>query len=90
MTLVDKKISPAGCMILSIVCYLVAALALSPFLTMPDEWNLKVVFATGIVLAFFYTAKPVGLKYMALGDITIFLCFGPLLMQARRLRLSAK
>jgi len=39
-------------------------------------------------LAYFYTAKPVGLKYIALGDITIFLCFGPLLMQATSLVLT--
>lgn len=39
------------------------------------------IFISGMLLAFFYTATPVGLKYKALGDVTIFLCFGPLLMQ---------
>jgi 1,4-dihydroxy-2-naphthoate octaprenyltransferase len=42
----------------------------------------------GLSFSFFYTATPVGLKYMAMGDITIFLCFGPLLSQATSLILT--
>lgn len=36
----------------------------------------------GFVLAFFYTANPFSLKFHGLGDVVIFLCFGPLLMSA--------
>ncbi|EGC35108.1 hypothetical protein DICPUDRAFT_79171 [Dictyostelium purpureum] len=36
----------------------------------------------GLLLCIFYTADPVGLKYIGLGDLTIFLCFGPLLVQS--------
>jgi 1,4-dihydroxy-2-naphthoate octaprenyltransferase len=39
------------------------------------------VFLSGVVLSFFYTAGPVSLKCRALGDVVIFACFGPLLMQ---------
>ncbi|MDQ1265572.1 MAG: 1,4-dihydroxy-2-naphthoate polyprenyltransferase [Bacteroidota bacterium] len=36
--------------------------------------------AAGFAGGFFYTAKPIGLKYMALGDVIIFLMFAPILM----------
>jgi hypothetical protein len=34
----------------------------------------------GVLLAFFYTANPICLKKRRLGDLVIFLCFGPVLM----------
>ena len=34
----------------------------------------------GLLGGYFYTAKPVGLKYLALGDLTVFLLFGPLMV----------
>jgi len=78
-TLVDRKVSPNGLLVLSILCYLLGFLSVLPFLSI--NLSLTAIFFAGIMLAFFYTATPVGLKYKALGDITIFLCFGPLLMQ---------
>lgn len=34
----------------------------------------------GVALGFFYTADPICLKKRALGDVVVFLCFGPVLM----------
>ncbi|KYR03048.1 UbiA prenyltransferase family protein [Tieghemostelium lacteum] len=36
----------------------------------------------GALLSIFYTAAPVSLKYIGLGDVAITTCFGPLLVQA--------
>jgi 1,4-dihydroxy-2-naphthoate octaprenyltransferase len=33
----------------------------------------------GVLLGLFYTAPPLGLKYRALGDVAVFLAFGPLM-----------
>jgi 1,4-dihydroxy-2-naphthoate octaprenyltransferase len=34
---------------------------------------------TGVFVGIFYQIKPVGLKYRALGDLSVFIAFGPLL-----------
>jgi len=87
-TLVDKKVSASGLFILSMVCYAISIASIVPFLlplaansAPPDAKSLAIIFFVGLFLAYFYTAKPIGLKYIALGDLTIFACFGPLLMQ---------
>ena len=43
-----------------------------------------------MILSFLYTANPVGLKYRMLGDLTVFVCFGPLLMQCTSLILTGR
>eukprot|EP00026_Physarum_polycephalum_P012919 Phypoly_transcript_13269.p1 GENE.Phypoly_transcript_13269~~Phypoly_transcript_13269.p1 ORF type:complete len:179 (+),score=17.54 Phypoly_transcript_13269:510-1046(+) len=45
---------------------------------MKTEWKVLPLVLLGASLSFFYTAGPLKLKYHALGDVTIFLCFGPL------------
>ena len=80
-TLVQKKCNPTTLMVLSIALYTVATASIWPHIVDSNSYALRNIFISGIMLAFFYTANPVGLKYRAFGDITIFLCFGPLLMQ---------
>ena len=80
-TLVDKKITTNGVLILLTICYLIGIGTLLPIIIQFNNPNLSIIFSVGLLLAFFYTANPIGLKYRCLGDITIFLCFGPLLMQ---------
>lgn len=79
LTLVEKKLTPTTVLSLSMVFYAVGFLAVMPILSQP---TFIYIFALGIILSIFYTMNPIGLKYIAMGDITIFLCFGPLLMQA--------
>lgn len=43
-------------------------------------WSFLIIAAIGFLLAVFYTANPLSLKYKALGEIVIFLCFGPLIV----------
>lgn len=42
-------------------------------------YSLILIAFVGIFLTIFYTANPISLKYRALGEIVIFLCFGPLI-----------
>lgn len=39
-------------------------------------------FSLGCGLAYFYTADPFALKYIALGDATIITAFGPLIVES--------
>jgi 1,4-dihydroxy-2-naphthoate octaprenyltransferase len=47
-----------------------------------ESEKLRHIFVLGAFLGITYTMPPLKLKYRALGDIVIYLCFGPLLMQA--------
>jgi len=87
-TLVDQKVSSTGVLILSALCYVVGISTVVPVLLERSNEQLGLIFAAGVLLAFFYTANPVGLKYRALGDVTIFVCFGPLLMQCTSILLT--
>lgn len=89
--LVDaRNITSTGVLILSMICYLTGLITVLPVFLQRTDVMLPSIFFTGIALAFFYTATPVGLKYKALGDITIYLCFGPLLMQGSSIMLTGE
>ena len=49
-------------------------------LTYIAGWPILALGVVGLLLAFFYTAGPVGYKYRALGDVGILASFGPLLV----------
>lgn len=90
-TLVDKKMYPVTMFIFAIACYGAGIVLCLPAIVQQGvDKSLAVIFSVGLALGFFYTASPVGLKYRALGDITIFLCFGPLLMQFTSLMLQGE
>lgn len=50
------------------------------FLLRYSLWLLLPIALLGLLLTIFYTANPFHLKYHALGELVIFLCFGPLLV----------
>ena len=78
-----KKTSSLGnvMLFLSIVCLLV--LSLNSYMVTGSSSNvfmMSLIGATGVFLGFFYTAKPLRLSARkGLGELTIFLAFGPLL-----------
>ncbi len=54
-------------------------------LTMPtyyESLQLFFRFLVGALLAVGYTGGPIQLKYLALGDLAIFICFGPLIVES--------
>lgn len=86
-TLVEKKIEPLLLFSTSLVFFAISLFSVLPNLMAANSNELIIIFISGILLSYFYTAKPVGLKYFALGDITIFICFGPLLMECASIML---
>lgn len=84
--LVDKTVCPTalhrlGYILLVAGCVGVRQLILSLETTQHDYKLASSIFAAGTTLAVMYTAPPLRLKYRGLGDVAVFLCFGPLLMQ---------
>ena len=63
-------------------CYLLALFNELPTIWTKDQNNVgKALFLSGMFLSFAYTANPFSLKYKGLGNLVVFLEFGPLLMQ---------
>ena len=77
--LVDKTISPQAVFNTALCCF-ATGIGAGVGLIQYANFNAIYIVAIAAVLAFFYTADPLSLKGLGLGDIIIFLCFGPLLM----------
>ena len=88
--LVDAKlITSSGVLFVSLLCYAAGLYAVLPALIAhASDMRLLWIFCGGVALAFFYTAGPMALKYIALGDVTIYACFGPLLMQGTSIMMT--
>jgi 1,4-dihydroxy-2-naphthoate octaprenyltransferase len=81
-TLFDgKHLSPNQVKIFGIVCFLISFFIGFYFVFFFQKIELFYLFFIGGFFAIFYTAQPLKLKYYALGDICIFLCFGPLIIE---------
>jgi len=78
--IVDNLITPKSARIVAYICYAISTALAAPYLW-EHGLQIKWVFISGMLLAFFYTATAFSLKYICLGDLAIFLAFGPLLMQ---------
>ena len=76
--LVEGLLTTRDAILLSLFCFIVAS-AIGAFfiLALPGGSSLIWLIALGAFLGFFYTAKPFVIKYRALGDIAVFLAFGP-------------
>ncbi len=78
-TLVDSLLPPRD-VFLAAVLFFLAAGGIGGYLASQSGWELLALGAGGFALGVFYTADPLGYKYRALGDLGIFVAFGPLLV----------
>ena len=78
-TLVKKELFPHDIVAGIAECYAVGVLAFVAVCLRADVNNTLMVlfFGSGVLSSFVYTGS-IGLKYIALGDLLIFLTFGPL------------
>lgn len=78
--LVAGEMSPVEMLILGLACLAVGALlGLAIMLMIPGGFSLLWLILIGGFLGLFYTAPPFVLKYTALGDLAVFMAFGPLM-----------
>jgi len=76
--LVDGMMSPKTHVRLGIALLLAAA-AIGVILVTTSGPAVWLLMALGAAIGIFYTVPPLGLKYRALGDLAVFLAFGPLM-----------
>ncbi|MFH1692325.1 MAG: prenyltransferase [Candidatus Omnitrophota bacterium] len=73
-------ISLKGLLLFSISLFIAAFAIASIFILAGYRW-LWLITLSGVFLAIFYTANPFAFKYKALGEIVVFLIFGPLMIE---------
>ena len=77
--LVEGDLTPTAVLVLSISLYATAGV-LGVFLILSRGLNIAIIALIGALASIFYTAGPVHYKYRALGELSVFLMWGPLMM----------
>ena len=77
--LVDKLLTPKQVLIGGILLFGVTACIGLVFVTIYG-WSILILGIVGMFGGFFYTATPVGYKYLGLGDLFVFILMGPLMV----------
>jgi 1,4-dihydroxy-2-naphthoate octaprenyltransferase len=77
--LVDKLLLPRQVLIGGVVLFGLTACIGLVFIVI-GGWPILVLGAVGILGGFFYSAAPVGYKYLGLGDLMVFILMGPLMV----------
>lgn len=78
-TLVDNILRPRQVLAFAVAAFLIGG-GIGGYLAWESGWEILALGAAGLALGVFYTAEPLGFKYVALGDFGIFAAFGPLLV----------
>ncbi|MBP7796383.1 MAG: prenyltransferase [Elusimicrobiales bacterium] len=78
--IVKGLITPSNAFLLSLLLFSLGAVIGLFIIFKYSLYNLLWICVSGFLLAIIYTANPFSLKYRALGEIVIFLCFGPLIV----------
>ncbi|CAM9863644.1 unnamed protein product [Scytosiphon promiscuus] len=95
-TIVDAHVSPRGALVLAGLMLFAAVAAVAPTAARlrsngtDAARELQATFWVGVGMVYSYTCWPFRLKYRGLGDITVFLLFGPMLMQVAALLICGR
>ncbi len=76
--LVDGLMKPKHHLAFGVVLLLVS-LAIGFYFVFAFDYKVLYFMIPGLILGVFYTAPPLGFKYRALGDLSVFLAFGPIM-----------
>jgi 1,4-dihydroxy-2-naphthoate octaprenyltransferase len=77
--LIQKKLQPRQVLGLGLLLFALS-LPIGIYLTVVRGLPVMVLGVLGFLTGLFYTARPVALKYVALGEPAVFLMFGPLMV----------
>jgi 1,4-dihydroxy-2-naphthoate octaprenyltransferase len=76
--LVDGLMKPKHHLFLGLSLLLIS-LGVGFYFVFAVDYKVLYFIIPGLILGLFYTAPPVGFKYRALGDLAVFLAFGPIM-----------
>lgn len=79
--LIEETLKPQHILYLSLVFYFTAGL-IGLYLALVRGWIIIVLACLGGFASFFYTAGPIKYKHYALGELSVFFMWGPLMMAA--------
>lgn len=79
--LVEREFTPEFLLGLSVTCYLLAS-AIGLYFILSHGWIIALFALLGGFTGVFYTAGPIQYKHYALGEIAVFLMWGPLMISA--------
>jgi 1,4-dihydroxy-2-naphthoate octaprenyltransferase len=77
--LVEGKMTPNQILTGAAACY-VLALVVGIYMAAVAGWSLLLVIAGGAFVSYFYTGEPINFKRRALGELSMFLATGPLMV----------
>lgn len=77
--LLEGKLSPRQILIEASLCYAVA-IVIGLYLASISGWPLLWIGLTGVFASVTYTSPPFKYKYLALGELSVFLMWGPLMV----------
>ena len=77
--LIQKKLQPRQVLCLSLILFALS-LPIGIYLTIVRGLPVMLLGVLGFLTGLFYTARPIALKYIALGEPAVFLMFGPLMV----------
>ncbi|MEI7942491.1 MAG: prenyltransferase, partial [Candidatus Riflemargulisbacteria bacterium] len=75
----DKLLSPIQVKWVGRICYLIGIL-IGLYLVSQSNWRLLVLGIVGVCFSYYYTAFPLKLGYLGIGEIICFIGFGPLIV----------
>lgn len=78
--LVEGKLDPRHVKIVS-SCLIVVAVLMGLYLTVTRGWMILLIGIIGVTAGVTYTAPPFKYKYSALGEVSVFLMWGPLMVE---------
>ena len=78
--LAEGALTLTGVMIIAVCCFVVAA-GIGIFLAATRGWTILGLALVGGFAGVFYTAPPLRYKYKALGEVSVFLMWGPLMVE---------
>ncbi len=77
--LVEGTMKPGQVLAAAVVCYALA-IAAAIYMAVVVGWPIAAIVAVGVLISYFYTGEPLNFKRRGLGELSMFIATGPLMV----------